>query len=199
MNEEQKKLADKLTKLQLRTVLNMVAGLSQREAYYAAGGTAKSPESADVIVCKMLRETKVKAFHDSLIDSVARDAVITRQQALERLSQIAMTNVSDVAIFRTVEVGEDKDGNPVRQSVWELKDAEDIEGRSLSAIAELSSSGSGLKFKLHSPLAAIKQLADMEGWEAPKKLEIDEKRPPLLSRRVVNVEDSEDGAATTTH
>ncbi len=39
-------------------------------------------------------------------------------------------------------------------------------------VAELSTGKDGLKIKLHDPKAAIKQLAGMCGWEAPKKAEL---------------------------
>ena len=42
----------------------------------------------------------------------------------------------------------------------------------MAAISELTAGKDGLKIKLHDPKAAIKQLAEMRGWEAPKKTEL---------------------------
>lgn len=172
LTPEQQSLYDKLTHLQRMVVLNHVrGGMSQREAYYAAGGKAKSHASADSSVNAILSRVEVKAFYDSLMSGIAKSAVMTREEALETLSKMARTSVKDVANFRKVQVGTDDDGDPVYQSVWELKDDSEIDDDPAMAISELSSGKDGMKFKLHSRAAAIKQLADLEGWNAPSKHE----------------------------
>lgn len=118
LTDEQKALAGKLTHLQRMTVINHVAGgMSQRKAYFAAGGKAKTDESADSSVYQIFSKLQVRAFYDSLIEGALSDAILTRQEALGIL-----TNIS-------------KHEEP--------------------------------KTQIH----AIKQIADMEGWEAPKKIE----------------------------
>lgn len=62
LTPEQEQLSDKLTNLQLRTVLGVVAGKSQRQAYYDAGGTAATDEAADTVVSRMLRMPTVLEF-----------------------------------------------------------------------------------------------------------------------------------------
>lgn len=145
--------------------------MTQRQAYYDAGGTAKTDISADSAAYKMFSHVQVKAFYDSLIEKEACKAVMTRDRAIEILSGIAETKITDVAKFRKVQVGEDDDGNPIHQSVWELKDSEELTDEAAGAIEEIASSPTGFKFKKHSRTQAIKQLADMEGWNSATKHE----------------------------
>ena len=42
----------------------------------------------------------------------------------------------------------------------------------MAAISELTAGPQGLKIKLHDPKAAIKQLGELQGWEAPKKTDL---------------------------
>lgn len=123
LTPEQQRLADECTKLQRQTVIHVVAGMTQREAYYAAGGTAKTDANADSTVSTMLSDVKVKAFYDALIAQKTSNAVMTRTEALENLTEIA----------KAIEV--------------EAKPSERV--------------------------AAIKQLSQMEGWDAPKELTVD--------------------------
>lgn len=167
------KLADPLTHLQRGTVLNIVTGkMSQRQAYYAAGGKAKSDASADATVSTMLRMPKVKAFHDALIAAAAKTAVMTREEALQRLTAIARTSAKDLANFRRARVGEDEDGNPVYQTVWEFRNAGDLPDDIAGAVTEVGTGRDGLKFKMVGQAEAIKQLAHMEGWNAASKHEL---------------------------
>ncbi|MCK4621298.1 MAG: terminase small subunit [Desulfuromonadales bacterium] len=172
LSPEAVELTSKLTKLQRQTVLGVVAGKSQRQAYYDAGGKAKSDESADSIVSRMLSDAKVDAFYQEIMDGVAKAAIMTREEALERLSALARATIKDVAVFRKVRVGEDEHGAPVHQTVWEVKGSDSIGDEQAAAISEVSTGKDGLKVKLHSSAAAIKQLADMmPGWKAPEKIE----------------------------
>lgn len=171
LTDEQKELASKLTHLQRLTVLNNVKGsMSSRAAYFAAGGKSKGA-SADAIVSRMLSTAKVKAFYNSLVESAASESVMTRAEALATLSNIARTNVKDVVTFKDSKVGEDDDGNPIYQTTWQLKDHDSLEDKHAASIAELSTSKDGFKFKLNSQTEAIKQLANLEGWDSPKKIE----------------------------
>lgn len=89
MTPEQQALADKLTNLQRGVVLGVVAGKTQRQAYYDAGGKAKNDEAADASVSRMLSDVNVKAFYDSLMDNVAEKAIWTREDSLRELADIA--------------------------------------------------------------------------------------------------------------
>lgn len=89
MTPEQKQLADKLTNLQLQTVLGVVAGKSQRQAYYDAGGKAKNDAAADTSAYEILSRPEVKALYNSMIEETAKDAKITLEAHLKRLKELA--------------------------------------------------------------------------------------------------------------
>jgi phage terminase small subunit len=172
LSYEQQALADTLTDLQRLTIINMVSGMDRVSAYRKAGGTAKTSKAASNVVGRMLEDVGVRAFYDSLVAEVAREAIMTREEAMKTLSDIARTNAKDLVTFRKAQVGEDEDGNPVYQTVWEMKDGAELDDKHAAAISELSAGRDGFKFKLHSQMGAIKQLAELEGWEAPKKVHL---------------------------
>lgn len=95
MTPEQKQLADKLTNLQLQTVLGVVAGKSQRQAYYDAGGKAKNDAAADTSAYEILSRPEVKAFYDAMIAETAKDAKITLEAHLARLKELADAAASE--------------------------------------------------------------------------------------------------------
>ena len=137
LTEEQKSLSDELTHLQRMTIIGMVCGnKSQRQAYYDAGGKAKTGEAADVVVSRMLTDVKVKAFYDSLVESAATEAVMTREQALERLTLVANTKITDILDFKYVEVETVKDGEVEVEetTIWRMKESEEINKVAASAI-----------------------------------------------------------------
>lgn len=166
-------LALECTKLQRETVLNIeVKKMSQRQAYIEAGGTAKSDKAADTIVSRMLTDVKVAAFRDALIAESVTDAVMTRQEALERLTLTAKVLITDVCEFRNAHVGEDENGDPVYQTVWTIKDSKDIPPHIAVCIKSVTITKTGPKIELHDQSAAIKQLSDMQGWAASSKLDV---------------------------
>lgn len=170
LTPEQQELAAKLTHLQKWTMIHCASGMSKIDAYVKAGGKAKG-KSANNVIGKMLEKGSVRAFYDSLVSSAAAKSVMTREEALETLTKIARTTVKDVVRFKNAQVGEDEDGNPVYQTVWQLIDQDNMDDGHAAAIAELSTGRDGFKFKLHSQTGAIKQLSELEGWDAPKKVE----------------------------
>jgi phage terminase small subunit len=170
LTPEQMEMANGLTSLNRMTVIHVIGGMSHRAAYYAAGGKAKSDTSADSTVSKMLSSDKVKAFHDSLIESTAVSAIMSREEMMERLTKMGRGNLGDVANFSKINlVG--KDGAVVQQTVWDLKDSDSITDEQAMLLTEVSTGKDGFKFKIHDQKAAMKQLATLQGYEAPQKLE----------------------------
>ena len=97
--------------------------MTQREAYRQAGGKSKSDETADAVVCEMLKNPKAKAYYEALMSEAAAKAIMSRERALAILADIA-------------------EGVKV-----ESKPSERVQ--------------------------ALKQMASMQGWEAPKVTELD--------------------------
>ena len=96
---------------------------------------------------------------------------MTRTEAMEKLSALARTDLKDLVEFGEYELGSDAEGNPIVQSSWRIRDSALQDPAKMAAISELTASKEGIKIKTHSPLAAIKQLADMQGWDAAKKVD----------------------------
>lgn len=76
LTPKQEALSQELTNLQRLTVLGVVAGKSQRQAYYDAGGKAKNDEAADAIVSRMLKNPCVSSFMDCLMVEKAKQSVL---------------------------------------------------------------------------------------------------------------------------
>ncbi|WP_426576692.1 terminase small subunit [Xenorhabdus stockiae] len=172
LTKEQKVLFDALTKLQQKFVLGILKGLNQTDAYKQAGGKAKTNESARATSCEILTNPNVKVFLDAMNQVAVSEAVMSRQEALERLSTMGRVSLHDIAEFRNSQIGEDDEGKPLFQATWQFKDSALQSPAAMSTISELTTGKDGIKLKLHDPKAAIKQLSDLMGWDAPKKTEI---------------------------
>lgn len=174
MTPEQKLLFDDLTQLQQRVAINVLAGMSQRQAYYDAGGKAKADETADVNASRMLGDAKVKSFMDSMKMQAVSDAIMTREEAMKELSAIGRGRLVDIVKFKTATIGKDLEtGDDVNQTVWEIdEELQQSDPDKLIIISELEVGKFGPKIKTHSKVAAIAQLAKMQGWESAAKHEI---------------------------
>lgn len=170
LTDEQKVLFDALTKQRQKFVLGIMKGLNQTDAYKQAGYKAKD-DNLRKAAHQLATNIDVKAFLDAMNESAVSDAIMTREEALERLSSIGRSSVSEMVEFSEHKMGVDEDGNPVIQAVWRFKNSALQNQQGLAAISELTAGKDGIKLKLHDPKAAIKQIADMQGWEAPKKTE----------------------------
>lgn len=196
MNAEQQALFDNLTELQQRTATGVLAGMSNRAAYYSAGGTAKNEQSADSAASTMLSNVKVKAFMDAMKLQAVSDAIMTREEALKTLSLIGRTHLKDIVKFRTVNIGKDLEtGADLNQTAWEINaDLQETDSDKLIIISELEVGKNGPKIKTHSPVAAIKQLAEMQGWNAATKHEITGKNGgPIMTSHSDFYADDDDG------
>jgi len=172
MNQDQKYLFDQLTALQQRVATNVLAGMTQRQAYRLGGGTAETDESADAAVSTMLSNSKVSAFMDAMKEEAVSEAIMTRKEALEKLSTLARTDLKDLVDFGSYELGTDAEsGNPIIQATWKVKPQALQDPKQMAAISELTAGRDGIKIKTHSPLDAIKQLAKMQGWETAQVID----------------------------
>lgn len=171
LTEEQQAMSAQLTNMQRLTVIGMVSGMNQRQAYKAAGGKSKTDASMDAVVSRMLGNAKVRAFYDSLIDSSAKGSVMTRQEAMERLTKAARVTITDIAEFCEEVVGEDENGNPVMRTQWRIKNSSELSPEAAASIKSVTATKFGPKLEMHDPQGAIKQLGDMLGWNAPSKHE----------------------------
>jgi len=173
LTAEQLELASKLTPLQRKFVLELIKpGTSQRQAYITAGGKAKTETAQDSSATQIFSNLKVKAFYNSLLSCIASDSIMTKQEALERLSKTARATIHDICTFKLTQVGEDADGNPVMQTVWEMKNTEEIDPVIAASIKSVTFTKTGPKIEMYDANGSIKILSDLQGWNAPRKQEI---------------------------
>lgn len=168
LTNEQMRLVDQMSELQYSVVAAILAHRHPGEAYKAAGGHSENTTHA---VYQIKQLPHIKTFLKSVKHSRIKAAILTREEALVRLSNIARTSINQLANFETFEIT-DSFGNLKKQSTWHFKDSDEIPPEALDAILELSAGNQGLKLKLHDQKQAIKQIGEMEGWEAPKKVEL---------------------------
>ena len=171
MTPEQKALFDDLTKLQQEITINSISGMKCIDSYKASSGKAKTVKAMESSVSQILSNHKVRLFLDSIKSAAINKAIMSREEALKILSNNARVKVSDIATFSYVSVGEDEEGNDIMQTVWKMKDSEDIDPEVMSCIKSVTMTKQGPKIELHDQQGAIKQLASMQGWESAQKFE----------------------------
>lgn len=169
LTAEQQLLFDALTPLQKKFALAIVKGKNQTDAYKAAKGKAKG-DAMRAAASRMYANVNVQAFLASVQVSAVDDAIMTREEALKRLTTMGRARITDLVDFGEHVVGEDEDGRDVIQATWKFKDSVKQTPELLDAIAELTASKDGIKLKLHDARGAIKQMAEMEGWQAPTEV-----------------------------
>lgn len=170
LTAEQQQLFDALTPLQKKFVTHLLKGKNQVEAYRKAGGKAKG-DSARVQASRMITFDNVSAFLSAVEGKAIDDAIMTREEALKRLTSMGRARITDLVEFGEHVVGEDENGRDVIQATWKFKDSVKQSPELLDAIAELTAGKDGIKLKLHDARGAIKQMAEMEGWQAPEKVD----------------------------
>lgn len=172
MTPEQQILFDNLTELQQRVATGVLAGMTQRAAYYAGGGKAKDDPGADMSASQIISNPKVKAFMDSMKVQAVNDAIMGREEMLARLSRYARKGIKDIVKFKTVVIGKDLEtGEDLQQTGWWIPDSVLQSEEDLSIISELEVGKFGPKIKTHSALQAMAQIAKMQGYEAAQKFE----------------------------
>lgn len=165
MEQDAKSLFLELTRLEQDTVTNWLRGMTQRQAYLTAGGTSATASGADVAACALLNKPKVKRYVEAVRQTDHDETIMGRDEMRRRLTVLARTDLKDLVEFSEVDGPGGK-----KQTVWRLRD--DIDPLKQAAISELTFTKQGPKIKTHGALAAMKQLADLDGLEAPKRTEL---------------------------
>jgi phage terminase small subunit len=132
--------------------------MSQKIIYSKASNLRKHP--------------KVSVRLKELNAASVSDAVMTKQEALELLSVKARIKITDVCDFRQEQVGEDGEGNPIYQTVWTMKNAEDIPPEVAVCIKSVTVTKTGPKVELYDSIASQKLLSNILGWNAPTESKV---------------------------
>lgn len=169
------KLYDEMsTRLQKSFALAIIRGSKPKDAYYEAGGIAANDANASASAYHLNQNPAVQQFIRAAQLAAISDAVMTKQEALERLTVIARGSLSSVGRIITRVLIDEKTGEVVDTGGFELKPTDQLRPEDIYLIEEYISTDRGVKFKLKSSIQALKMLAEMQGWNKPKELKIDE-------------------------
>lgn len=120
----------------------------------------------------MISNPKVKTFYNSLLQLIASDVIMTKQEALERLSKSARATIHDICTFSFERIGEDESGNPIMQTVWQMKHTDEIDPVVAASIKSVTFTKNGPKIEMYDSNGSIKILSDLQGWNAPRRTEL---------------------------
>lgn len=162
MSPEQMEAYANLNDAEQRFATTLLGGGTPVEALNAGGWVGANKTRATAI----RNRPHVRKFMALMQVDLVADAMMSRNEAIERLSEIARSSITDVVDVKTVNWGTEQ--QPDIQTTWQLKS----DGESLSSVSKISSGPAGPRVELYSALAAIKQLSDMCGWEVPKQSEV---------------------------
>ena len=172
MTDEQKELFDALAPLSQKTCLNALSGDSNIDAYTNAGGKGKTKAIKEASASRMLSNVKCVAFLDSMKAAAVSKAILSRDEALEILSNNARVKISDIATFGYVAIGTNSDGEEIFESTWKMKDSDEIDPNVMACIKSVTMTKAGPKIELHDQQGAIKQIATMQGWDSANKIDL---------------------------
>lgn len=175
MTDEEYEAYGKLSTLQKEFVRAKMQGMNDTDAYKATSGKATTEGSIRKQANQMVTNGNIAHFLNLIDQRDVQSAVMSREEMLERLSAMARTSVADVVdIIRPDDQLMDMATGKVitGQTMWSLKAVEDMTNGGLSAISELTAGKEGFKFKLQDQRAAMKQLAELLGYDAPQKVEV---------------------------
>lgn len=169
LTPEQEILFKKLTKLQKGLALHYLDGKKPAEAHRLAGGKCKNEKSRKDLAAQILANHSVRAFVDSVEKKVAEEVqtskIMSRQEALERLSLMGRAKLSDVLEIATVTLTDDE-GKKYQESKVAFKGLDNLNELgdiSLSEIKINQKTGE-ITIKQHDQKAAIKQVSEMLGY-----------------------------------
>jgi len=172
VTDEQVRLFNNMTDLQKRVVLAFLSGMPKAEAYKAGGGQAKAGSSTYVAAHTIFKNYNVNAFVESFDKERISDSIMGKDEMLERLTAMARTKLSDVMEIETRELIDPSTGKVVPAgTIWTLKNMDEMTEGQKAAISELTATKDGIKIKTHATPAIMKQLAELQGLDAAKKVE----------------------------
>ena len=161
-------LADKCLPKHVQVVQAILSGdYSSNAQAYRAFYPKVSLNSSKAACARMLAIANVGELFNALKDFHFMQGVLSRAEAMDILSNMARTSLSDLVELVSVDAG---DG--VEYSTWRFKSSAELTKGELAAIQELSSTKEGNKIKVHDQKAAIKQLAEMLGWNEASKVDV---------------------------
>lgn len=166
-----------LTPKQEKFVQELIKGKSQREAYKTAYNAKNMTDnSIDVNASKLLKNTKValryKELKSKVIERAEEKAIITAEEIIKEIANIAKDDISNYLEFKTVKtvVNHDEEtGEPIidYRTIVDMKDSIDIDTKNISEIS-IGPNGT-FKFKTYCRDTALYKLAEIFGLNETQK------------------------------
>ncbi len=170
--EESIIIFDSFPELTKRLLGLMAQGYRPLDAYKLAGGMCENVRDGQSKARQILTGVNVVRYRTLVSAQQSSALMMDRAEAVARLSAIARARLDDILRIEKVCVGFTDEGEPMHTNKVVAHDSGEMSDDALAALAEVSQNEYGIKIKMHSPLIAIKQLTDLNGWEPPKKHEI---------------------------
>ena len=162
----------KLTAKQEKYKNNRISGMIVMDSYRDAYPNQKMSNKAISIAANRLeKDARISLAIEEARQRSEDNAIMGRDEALKLLTNSARVKITDVCNFRNVQVGENE-GEPVWQTVWTIKDSEDMEPHIAACIKSVTVTKDGPKIELHDQHDSVKQIRGMQGWDEPKKSEL---------------------------
>ena len=175
LSDEQVSAFHALTRLQQGVALGVLEGLAPADAHRRANGKSRNEENRTRLAGEILRNPSVDSFVNSFkseqIKTLA-SSIMSREEMLERLTAMARTNIDDVISLHNNPLIDEESGEVVAQAGWSFKDPDKMTGAGTAIISELTAGKDGLKVKTHSQVAAMKQIADLQGYNKPTEIKL---------------------------
>ena len=178
VTDEQRDAIASLPSLARRVVLERIADpkASDVECYRRAGGKAKSYATQRSSVTEILANpntVRVLAMFDTPVIS---NAIMSREELLEDLTNVARVSISDVMSWTTcvgslldTETG-DESSYP---SIITVKNMNEVEPWVLKCIKSVKQTRDGrIELTMEDRMAARKLIADMQGFNAPTETHV---------------------------
>ena len=178
VTDEQRDAIASLDKLAGRVVLERVADpqASLVEIHRRAGGRCKTDSAAAASCHQILNNLKVKAVLAMFDTPVISNAVMSREELLEDLTNVARVSISDVMSWTTcvgslldTETG-DESSYP---SIITVKNMDEVEPWVLKCVKSVKQTRDGrIELTMEDRMAARKLIADMQGFNAPTETHV---------------------------
>lgn len=186
LSEATKELAKECNEKHVKVIQAVLSGeFDSNAAAYQSIYKESSDDTARTNCPRVLAIACNRALYNQLKEESLEEGVMSRAEAMKRLTDMVRTDMSDLITFgsRTFETLDKETGEPKEVTVgtWNFKDSDELTPEAIAAISEIASSKEGVKLKIHDAKAAIKLLADMAGWNKATEVDLTHKGLPQVN------------------
>lgn len=173
---ELRKAIDALPRLARAVVLERIADpfASQSECYRRAGGDAKTPSGISSGASEILNNPDIKVILDSVKIETFDESIASREEILRDLTNMTRMSVFDFLdlINADDELVEMNTGNVLTGKTGIIiRSKKDIPEELHRFVKSIKPKKDGMEIEFHDTMKARQMLIDMQGYNAPTKLE----------------------------